>query len=173
MSFPSLSAALGLSGSTLRLRPHESNHKPHIVLRRVEYPDDEDDEDGDPNVAYFSFFAAKRIDVKPGKELLLMVDFEDNVSGDEELKNRPLMLEGDVAPIANVTAEGALLESHSPEHPVNASMLADVEPLAKAMPVHLRKTWKPPGCTCRGEIFVHLTDEYLNTTCSEMQPIKP
>jgi hypothetical protein len=89
--------------------------------------------------------------VKPGKELLFMLDFEDNVSDNEELKNRPFMLEGDVAPIADVAAEGASKSHSLSEHPMNVSLVADVEPLAKAMPVHLRKAWKPSGCTCRGE----------------------
>ncbi|KAI0309479.1 hypothetical protein OF83DRAFT_1037088, partial [Amylostereum chailletii] len=63
----SLTAAsiLGIKGD-LRVRAHGSTQKAHLILRRVEFDDSEDeDEEKDPNVVLFSLFAQKRIEVKP------------------------------------------------------------------------------------------------------------
>lgn len=90
---PSLASLLGVKGP-LRFRPHRSSQKAHIVLRRVELSDDSSDEE-DPGkigrVVYFSLFAQKRIEVKPGKEILLAV-----AGADGRLKDRALMLEADL-----------------------------------------------------------------------------
>ncbi|KAL1742780.1 hypothetical protein HDZ31DRAFT_10583, partial [Schizophyllum fasciatum] len=57
---------LGAKGA-LRIRPHISTQRPHVVLRRVVISEDSDEEDegADPTVIYFSLFAQKRIEVKP------------------------------------------------------------------------------------------------------------
>ncbi|KII89310.1 hypothetical protein PLICRDRAFT_79588, partial [Plicaturopsis crispa FD-325 SS-3] len=61
---PTLASILGLKGA-LRLRPHGSSQKAHVVLRRVEAPEGSDDEEDDKPAVYFSLFAQKRIEVKP------------------------------------------------------------------------------------------------------------
>ena len=64
-----VASILGIKGS-LRFRPHGSSQKAHVVLRRVEISDDSSDDEAKP-IVYFSLFAQKRIEVKPGKEILL------------------------------------------------------------------------------------------------------
>lgn len=84
---PTLASILGVKGP-LRFRPHGSSQKPHVVLRRVQISDDSS-EDGESNtIVYFSLFASKRIEVKPGKEILLSVD--------GSIENHPILLEGDL-----------------------------------------------------------------------------
>lgn len=69
-----LCTVLGVKKGSLRVRPHPVTWKPHVLLRRVEL-DTSDllDADGQPSkpMVYFSLFAAKKIDVKPGKEILV------------------------------------------------------------------------------------------------------
>ena len=68
---PTVASVLGVKGQ-LRFHPHGSTQKAHVVLRQVELSDESDDE-GDSSMVYFSLFAQKRIEVKPGKEILLAV----------------------------------------------------------------------------------------------------
>lgn len=89
-SFPvssTVASILGIKGP-LRFRPHKSSQKAHVILRRVELSDDSSDDGEVDNVVCFSLFAHKRIEVKPGKELLLTV-----ASSDERFKDRALMFE--------------------------------------------------------------------------------
>jgi hypothetical protein len=77
---PTVASILGLSGP-IRFRLHGSNQKPHLILRRVVVPDDSDDEatySRKPTTAYYSLFAQKRIEVKPGKEILLAIEGQFN-----------------------------------------------------------------------------------------------
>lgn len=78
---PTIASILGLSGP-LRFRLHGSSQKAHIVLRRVQVPEDSGEDDksipGAPTTAFYSLFAHKRIEVKPGKEILLAIEGEFN-----------------------------------------------------------------------------------------------
>jgi hypothetical protein len=74
--YHALHTALGVQKNSIRLRKHSVTWKPHVVLRRVELADDEDaPADGTPRAprVYFSLFAAKSINVKPGKEILFAI----------------------------------------------------------------------------------------------------
>ena len=85
-----VTSILGIKGD-LRVRPHGSTQKAHIILRRVEFEDSEgEEEEHDPNVVLFSLFAQKRIEVKPGKEILLTF-------GEGPFKDRPIVFEGRMA----------------------------------------------------------------------------
>lgn len=73
---PTVASMLGIRGP-LRFRTHGSTQKAHVVLRQVE-PSEESGDEGDgksssKSAVYFSLFAQKRIEVKPGKEILLAV----------------------------------------------------------------------------------------------------
>lgn len=65
-----MASILGIKGP-IRVRPHGSSQKAHVVLRRVELADDSSDDGETRTTVYFSLFSYKKIDVKPGKELLL------------------------------------------------------------------------------------------------------
>lgn len=122
---------LGTKGA-LRIRHHISSARPHIVLKRVIISEDGSDEEEDANssVVYFSFFAAKRIEVKPGKELLFAVDTDD-----KEFKDRVLMIQGSLAP-EPPSADEVVEEAAPPE---------EKEEEAVALPPKLRRTWvRPP-----------------------------
>lgn len=85
------SAVLGFKKGTLRFIPHGSTNKAHVVLRRVQTSPDESSEDefGVPKPAvYYTLIAAKRIEVKQGKELLVAVQT------DGPLKDQPVILTG-------------------------------------------------------------------------------
>ena len=68
---PTVTSVLGVKGQ-LRFHPHGSTQKAHVVLRQVDLAEESDDE-GESSMVYFSLFAQKRIEVKPGKEILLAV----------------------------------------------------------------------------------------------------
>lgn len=87
LSWPPATSVLGTKGS-LRFRPHGTTQKPHVVLRRVEVSDYASDDEDNGKVAYFSIFALKRIECKPGKEILLSVASSDGRFGD-----RPIIFE--------------------------------------------------------------------------------
>ncbi|KAI0763660.1 hypothetical protein BC629DRAFT_1596860 [Irpex lacteus] len=69
---PTAASILGIKGQ-LRFRPHGSTQKAHVVLRQVDWSPEDPDEEADSSMVYFSLFAQKRIEVKPGKEILLAV----------------------------------------------------------------------------------------------------
>ena len=85
---PTVTSILNVKGP-LRFRPHGSSQKAHVVLRRVEISEESSDEAEAKSVVYFSLFAQKRIEVKPGKEILLTI-------ADGPFKDRPVIFEGDV-----------------------------------------------------------------------------
>lgn len=68
---PTAASILGVKGQ-LHFHPHGSTQKAHVVLRQVAVSEDSEEE-GDSSMRYFSLFAQKRIEVKPGKEILLAV----------------------------------------------------------------------------------------------------
>ncbi|KAI0261072.1 hypothetical protein BC834DRAFT_1035067 [Gloeopeniophorella convolvens] len=84
---PTAASILGIKGN-LRFRPHGSSQKAHVVLRRIEPDSDSEGEDDSKGVVQFSLFAYKRIEVKPGKEILLTV-------ADGPFKDRAIIFEGD------------------------------------------------------------------------------
>ena len=125
---PTVRSVLGIKGQ-LRFQPHGSTQKAHVVLRQVDMSDESDDE-GDSSMVYFSLFAHKRIEVKPGKELLFAVDTDD-----KEFKDRVLMIQGSLSP-EPPSADEVVEEAARPQ---------DMEEEAVALPPKLRRTWvRPP-----------------------------
>lgn len=84
---PTLASILGVKGP-IRIRPHKSKQKAHVVLRRVEISNDSSDEDDSPRMVYFGLFAHKRIEVKPGKEILVAI-----ASATGRFKDKAIMFE--------------------------------------------------------------------------------
>ncbi|KAL0947583.1 hypothetical protein HGRIS_013672 [Hohenbuehelia grisea] len=91
-SAPTVASILGVKGA-LRVRPHGLSQKPHVILRRVELSDDSGDEEENSGIVYFSLFAQKRIEVKPGKEILVSI-----AGADGKLRDHPVLFEGDLLP---------------------------------------------------------------------------
>ena len=86
-------SVLGLK-SPLRIAPHGSEHKPHIILKRVSPPSNLESNGETSRVARFSFFAHKRFEVKPGKEIMFAVASADGSEG--PFKEVALVLEADL-----------------------------------------------------------------------------
>lgn len=123
---PTVASVLGVTGA-FRFHPHGSTQKAHVVLRQVEIAEDPEEET-DPSVIYFSLFAQKRIEVKPGKEILLAV-----AAPDGRFLETPVILAAKVAGSSPPSEEKAPLPPNRTE----------VISLAKeaAMPPKMRKTW--------------------------------
>lgn len=129
---PTAASILGIKGH-LRFRPHGSSQKAHVVLRRVELDEDSEDEgDGKPAV-YFSLFAQKRIEVKPGKEILLMVE-------NGPFKDQAMLFEGD--------ALGATSSSDEEEETQVAEEEEDSVLSEQVMPPKMRKNWMKRSALC-------------------------
>jgi hypothetical protein len=122
---PTAASVLGIKGP-LRFRPHGSSQKAHVILRRVDPESDSEGEGESKGAVQFSLFAYKRIEVKPGKEILLTV-------ADGPFKDRAIIFEG---------------------HDSEASSLSDVEeetqveeeedvlvPPEQSLPLKMRKPW--------------------------------
>ena len=128
---PSASTAtslLGLKGHVI-IRPHGSHQKPHVILRPLELDDEsmtEGENSREPNMLYFSLFAAKRIECKPGKEIL--VALEDSPFGDRPIILGGEMLDADADSDDDAVVEDAVKESTPPPHQT-------------AMPPKMRKKW--------------------------------
>ncbi|GLB35497.1 hypothetical protein LshimejAT787_0210620 [Lyophyllum shimeji] len=125
---PSVASILGIQGN-LRFRPHGSTQKAHVILRRVTVQEDSSDDGEVCNVVRFSLFAQKRIEVKPGKEILLTV-----ASPDGRFKDLPVVLEGDLLS-AEDTSDGE-----------DDTQVADEEdiflpPAGEAIPPKMRRAW--------------------------------
>ncbi|KAL0576210.1 hypothetical protein V5O48_005777 [Marasmius crinis-equi] len=123
----SASSVLGVKGP-LRFCRHSSTQKAHVVLRRVEIEENSDDEGDSSRIVYFSLYAQKRIDLKPGKELLMTV-------ADGHFKGQAVMLQANIIDTQDVSDEEEKTqvaeEEESPSSPV--------PPLA--VPPKMRKTW--------------------------------
>jgi hypothetical protein len=150
---PTFASILGVKGF-LRLRPHGSSQKAHVVLRRVEFSDDSgDDEEGRP-IAYYSLFAQKRIEVKPGKEILMAV-----ASSDTRFKDQALIFEGDLSS-GNESSEeedvGDVVEEDIPDSQFTAG---------QAIPPKMRRAW-----TKRFEDVSPMTRECVASFCFYPQP---
>lgn len=124
---PEVASLLGIKGS-LRLRPHGSSQKAHVVLRRVEIADDSSDDEG-KSVVYFSLFAQKRIEVKPGKEILLALP-----PSAGRFQDQAVIFEGDL-PDAEKTSD----------EEEDEQMLSSGEPpflpSRDILPPKMRRTW--------------------------------
>ncbi|KAF5386987.1 hypothetical protein D9615_001964 [Tricholomella constricta] len=123
---PSVAAILGIKG-TLRFRPHGSTQKAHVILRRVTVSEDSSDDDDTSNVVRFSLFAQKRIEVKPGKEILLTV-----ASHNGPFKDQPVVLEGDTLSAGDTSDE---------EDDTQVADEEDTYLPPAAMPPKMRKAW--------------------------------
>ncbi|KAF9265850.1 hypothetical protein L218DRAFT_997230 [Marasmius fiardii PR-910] len=130
-----VSSVLGVKGP-LRFTRHRATVKAHVVLRRVEADEDSSD-DGEPaRIVYFSLFAQKRIEVKPGKEILLTVE-------EGKFKGQAIMLEGDILDSPDLS------DDDDDEEEQDKTQVAEEEqppppssPLPKfAVPPKMRKTW--------------------------------
>lgn len=123
---PTVASILGVTGA-LRFRPHGSTQKAHVILRQVDAPEDAD-EKADSSMMYFSLFAQKRIEVKPGKEILLAV-----AAPDGRIIDTPVIL---AAKVANGAA---------PSEGLNLSLEDRMSIVASTreavVPPKMRKTW--------------------------------
>jgi hypothetical protein len=122
---PTAASILGIKGP-LRFRPHGSSQKAHVVLRRVDPESDSEGEGEIKGVIQFSLFAYKRIEVKPGKEILLTV-------ADGPFKDRAIIFEGD-------DLEGSSLSDVEDGTQVaeDDDTLVPPEP---SLPLKMRKPW--------------------------------
>lgn len=124
----SITSILGIKSQTLRFRPHKSTQKPHVILRRVQVSS------SDGCSVYFSLFAQKRIEVKPGKEILLAI-----ASPDERFKDQAMVLEGDIeAPESENDEEdpGVCPRCHGRKEREESA-----PPLQVSMPPKMRRAW--------------------------------
>lgn len=123
---PTVASVLGVKGQ-LRFHPHGSTQKAHVVLRQVELSEESDDE-GDSPMVYFSLFAHKRIEVKPGKEILLAV-----ATPDGKFLDSPVVFAG------KLSGEDDLAPSTSLQ-PSRIESLPRTQP--SILPPKLRKPWQ-------------------------------
>lgn len=122
---PTAASILGIKGP-LRFRAHGSSQKAHVVLRRVDPESDSEGEGEIKGVVQFSLFAYKRIEVKPGKEILLTV-------ADGPFKDRAIIFEGD-------ELEGSSLSDVEEETQV-AEDDETLVPPEQSLPLKMRKPW--------------------------------
>jgi hypothetical protein len=122
---PTAASILGIKGP-LRFRPHGSSQKAHVVLRRVDPESDSEGEGETKGTVQFSLFAYKRIEVKPGKEILLTV-------ADGPFKDRAIIFEGDeleASSLSDVEEETQVAEDDDA-----------VVPPEQSIPLKMRKPW--------------------------------
>ncbi|KAF7971452.1 hypothetical protein HWV62_21022 [Athelia sp. TMB] len=123
-----VASMLGIRGS-LRFRAHGSSQKAHVILRRVEVTDDSTDDEKSNTVVYFSLFAQKRIEVKPGKEILLCLPATNGHFGDQAV-----VFEGDLpGPGESAEDTGYSAMDVGKEHVV--------PPIRDILPPKMRRTW--------------------------------
>jgi hypothetical protein len=140
----SLAAAsvLGVKGP-LRFRLHHSSQKAHVVLRRVEISDDSSN---DKPLVHFSLFAQKRIEVKPGKEILVTL-----ASVDGRFKDRAILFEGDAADFEESSDDEGVAKTPKKDSSTGF-------PEVRVIPPRMRRTWSnrfevSPGT--RKSIHIH------------------
>jgi hypothetical protein len=122
---PTAASVLGIKGP-LRFRPHGSSQKAHVILRRVDPESDSEGEGETKGAVQFSLFAYKRIEVKPGKEILLTV-------ADGPFKDRAIIFEGN-------ELEASSLSDVEEETQVEEEEDAPVPP-EQSIPLKMRKPW--------------------------------
>ncbi|KAF9466230.1 hypothetical protein BDZ94DRAFT_1251452 [Collybia nuda] len=151
----SVASVLGIKGS-LRFRLHGSTQKAHVVLRRVTISEESSDDGEGGNVVRFSLFAQKRIEVKPGKEILLTVASEDSL-----FKDRPVVLEG------NLTGEEEL---SSAEDDTQVAEEEEVDiyipPPAPVIPPKMRRGW-----TKKAEEVSPVTQRTYSSIAVQAEPV--
>ncbi|KAI6037011.1 hypothetical protein PISMIDRAFT_114703 [Pisolithus microcarpus 441] len=128
---PTVASILGVKGA-LRFRRHGASQKAHVVLRRVDVSEDSNIADGKPSVAYFSLFAQKRIEVKPGKEILLAVASEDGTFTDQAV-----IFEGDLSTSSDSNSE----EEKEVEQQIMQDEAPPDSPSTHHVPPKMRRTW--------------------------------
>jgi hypothetical protein len=126
---PTAASLLGLKGQ-LRIRPHGSSQKAHVVLRPIESDDDSGDEGKDKNTLFFSLFAQKRIECKPGKEILVTMD-----TG--PFKDRAIVFGGDMGEDDEEPEE----EEREEKKKKRKKIEEQEEPIRSVMPPRMRKQW--------------------------------
>jgi len=123
---PTAASVLGIKGP-LRFRPHGSSQKAHVVLRRVDPESDSEGEGETKGAVQFSLFAYKRIEVKPGKEILLTV-------ADGPFKDRAIIFEGrdelEASSLSDVEEETQVEEEED-----------TLMPPEESLPLKMRKPW--------------------------------
>ena len=122
---PTAASVLGIKGP-LRFRPHGSSQKAHVILRRVDPESDSEGEGETKSAVQFSLFAYKRIEVKPGKEILLTV-------ADGPFQDRAIIFEGH-------DLEASSLSDAEEETQVEEEEDAVVPP-EQSLPLKMRKPW--------------------------------
>lgn len=125
---PTAASILGIKGS-LRLRLHGSSQKAHVVLRRVKLEDDSSADGESKPVVYFSLFAQKRIEVKPGKEILVALG-----SADGRFKDRAVMFEGDLCGTDDDSDDEDIVRKPAKKDSKDV-------PMGNAIPPKMRRTW--------------------------------
>ena len=128
---PSVLSVLGIKGA-LRFRRHGASQKAHVVLRRVEISEDAPYPPGRGPVAYFSLFAQKRIEVKPGKEILLSVASEDGSFTDQAV-----IFEGDLSVVPDSNSDE---EEEVEKQIAHDDTFSDL-PVPHVIPPKMRRTW--------------------------------
>jgi len=125
---PSVATILGVKGP-LRFSPHGSTQKPHIILRRVTVPEDSNGDGQVNHVVRFSFFAQKRIEVRPGKEILLTVAGDDG-----QFENQCVVFEGD-------SLGSPVIPGDSKDTQVVVKEETSVPFISGAIPPKMRRAW--------------------------------
>ncbi|KAG6898222.1 hypothetical protein C0992_002236 [Termitomyces sp. T32_za158] len=124
----SVASILGIKGG-LRFRAHGSTQKAHIVLRRVTASDGSRDDSLSGKVVRFTFIAHKRIEVRPGKELLLMLESENG-----PFKDQPVIMEGDLKSSGDTSGEEDDPQDTDKEE-------SFIPPVKEAIPPKMRRAW--------------------------------
>ncbi|KAJ7243435.1 hypothetical protein B0H12DRAFT_1131088 [Mycena haematopus] len=127
----SVASILGIKGG-LRIRPHTIHQKAHAVLRRVELSEESSDDGRENNIVVFKLFAAKPINLKPGKELLLTV-----ASVDGRFKDQNVIFEGNFGGF-DEDSEGTTQAEEEPQ--VIEEEEEEIIPEA-VMPPKMRRQW--------------------------------
>ena len=137
---PTVASVLGLSGP-IRFRLHGSTQKAHLLLKQFEEKRPLDGTSGTHGVAYYSLFAQKRIEVKPGKEILLALE--------GKFGDRPILICGDIsssvhesmrAPPSTTTIGTVAKKVETAKHSRTASPMP-VREATPNLPPKLRKAW--------------------------------
>lgn len=126
--YASIASVLGVKGP-LRFRPHGASQKAHVILRRVMVSEDASDGESGRHVVRFSLYAQKRIEVKPGKEILLTV-------AEGVFKDQAIVLEADLTDSGDVSDEKNSVEvNEEVEEPI----------LPPVIPPKMRRAWTRRG----------------------------
>ncbi|KAF7323203.1 hypothetical protein HMN09_00100800 [Mycena chlorophos] len=131
-----LSSLLGIKGG-LRLRRDPTEQRPHIILRRVVEEDSDDSSDEEETPAprktrvEFRLYSHKHLNLKPGRELLLTVESENDA-----FEKQLFTFEGDI----DASDEDSELEDTTvAEEPAQVDDDEEVDLPYAAMPPKLRR----------------------------------